>query len=417
MGTTIQSCSCIKNGEEEQTEFKPKITNNNITKLTTPIPNENLCPTQNTLSTGRSFNNKDKTFTFSQKKVSQRLIGAEIIQRVIRAFLYRKKFNDEKGLKAKLYNDNIEIIKSKDSEFIAEKLLDTDRMVKKDLNDDFLLKLETKETKEKTKQKPNDYKLKTDCLITKMNGEPCLYKGELNINGKFNGYGELYLKSGKKYEGKFENGKLNGYGRLIDLFGIICYEGTFKDNQLLDGKGKIIKIGENGERTIYEGDIKNMKKEGKGIEKSKAFTYLGSFNDDVKHGKGKIIYEGGDSYEGDFLNGKLTGYGKYKWEDNNTYEGEFLDGNMHGKGLYKWADGNEYEGQYVNNSKEGAGEFRWKNGKIYKGPFKDNKPHGVGLMTKANGETVEVEYVNGKVAKQTETIQKPQKSYTLQNIE
>ena len=221
----------------------------------------------------------------------------------------------------------------------------------------------------------------------------------------------------KTLEGKFDNGKLNGYGRLIDLFGVICYEGTFKDNQLMDGKGKIIKIGDGGDKTIYEGDIKNMKKEGKGIEKNKFYTYLGSFNDDLKHGKGKIMYEEGDSYEGDFLNDKLTGYGKYKWENNNTYEGEFLDGNMHGKGLYKWADGNEYEGQYINNIKEGAGEFRWKNGKKYKGPFQNNKPHGIGLMTKANGETIEVEYENGKIVKKTENIKKPQKSYTLQNNE
>ncbi len=416
MGTSFQSCTCIKSGEEEKTEFKPKITNGTNTKFETPTTNtnENIDPCQKSLSTGRSLNNQDKAFTFSQKQISKRLTGAAVIQCVTRAFLFRKKFYDNNGIKEKLSNDNEEIIKKKDNEFIANTLLETDKMIKKDLNDDFLLKLESKEKK---KQKSNDYKLKTDCLVTEVNGEPCLYKGELNLNGKFNGYGELYFKSGKKLEGKFDNGKLNGYGRLIDLFGVICYEGTFKDNQLMDGKGKIIKIGDGGDKTIYEGDIKNMKKEGKGIEKNKFYTYLGSFNDDLKHGKGKIMYEEGDSYEGDFLNDKLTGYGKYKWEDNNTYEGEFLDGNMHGKGLYKWADGNEYEGQYINNIKEGAGEFRWKNGKKYKGPFQNNKPHGIGLMTKANGETIKVEYENGKIVKNTENIKKPQKSYTLQNNE
>ena len=217
------------------------------------------------------------------------------------------------------------------------------------------------------------------------------------MNGKFNGYGELYFKNGKKYEGKFEDGKLNGYGRLIDLFGIICYEGIFKDNILLDGKGKIIKIEEDGDKTIYEGDIKNMKKEGSGIEKNKDLTYLGCFSNDLRNGKGKIIYKEGDSYEGDFSNGQITGYGIYKWADKNTYEGDFLDGHMHGKGKYKWDDGNEYEGQYINNIKEGLGEFRWKNGKKYKGPFKGNKPHGIGMLTLKNGETFEVEYENGKI--------------------
>ena len=395
MGMGIQPCRCLKKNDEEETEFKPKNTNNIITN-SSPISCDNLVTNQKTLSTGRSLNAKDKEFTFSQKQISKHGLGSEIkIQTVVRAYLFRKKFFDKEGLKTQLVNDTKEIIKTKDNEFIPETLLETDKIIKKDLNDDFLLKLESKEKKN---QKSDEYKLKTNCLITKNSiDEQCLYKGELNMEGKFNGYGELYLKNGKKFEGKFEDGKLNGYGRLIDLFGKVCYEGTFKDNILLDGKGKIINIEEDGDKTIYEGDIKNMKKEGRGIEKNKSYTYLGCFCNDLRHGKGKLIYNEGDSYEGDFLNGQLTGHGIYKWVDKNTYEGDFLDGNMHGKGKYKWADGNEYEGEYINNIKEGLGEFRWKNGKKYKGSFKGNKPHGIGILTLENGETVEVEYVNGKI--------------------
>jgi len=397
MGIGIQSCRCLKKNDEEETEFKPKIANNIITN-SSPTLYDNLFTNQGTLSTGRSLNTKDKNkaFTFSQKEIAKHGIGSEIkIQTVVRAYLFRKKFFDKDGLKTQLVNDTKRIIKEKDSEFIADTLLETDKIIKKDLNDDFLLKLESKEKKNKIS---NEYKLKTNCLITKnSNNEQCLYKGELNMEGKFNGYGELYLKNGKKFEGKFEDGKLNGYGRLIDLFGNICYEGTFKDDILLDGKGKIIKIEEDGDKTIYEGDIKNMKKEGSGIEKNKDLTYLGFFSNDLRNGKGKIIYKEGDSYEGDFSNGQITGYGIYKWADKNTYEGDFLDGHMHGKGKYKWDDGNEYEGQYINNIKEGLGEFRWKNGKKYKGPFKGNKPHGIGMLTLKNGETFEVEYENGKI--------------------
>ena len=362
MGTSFQSCTCIKSGEEEKTEFKPKITNGTNTKFETPTTNtnENIDPCQKSLSTGRSLNNQDKAFTFSQKQISKRLTGAALIQCVTRAFLFRKKFYDN-GIKEKLSNDNEEIIKKKDNEFIANTLLETDKMIKKDLNDDFLLKLESKEKK---KQKSNDYKLKTDCLVTEVNGEPCLYKGELNLNGKFNGYGELYFKSGKKLEGKFDNGKLNGYGRLIDLFGVICYEGTFKDNQLMDGKGKIIEIGEDGSRTVYEGDIKNMKKEGNGIEIKKDYTYMGQFSNDVKHGHGKAIFNDDETvYEGDFINGQMKGIGIYHWKNKNTYEGEILNGKMHGKGKYIWADGSKYEGNYVNNKREGFGEYtkkKWK---------------------------------------------------------
>ena len=415
MGISVQSCSCIKTESETQTEFQPK--NINVDK--SPFNQENLFTSQKTSSIC-STNLKtfgDKT-SLKNKENSKNPKNPEIkIQTVIRAFLFRKKFFKDDGIKDQLIITNEEILKRIDSEFIAESLLETDKIIKKDLNDDFLLKLEVKDTK---KQKKGEFKIKTDCLVTKyINGETCLYKGELDVDGKFNGYGELYFKNGKKYEGKFIDGKLNGYGRLIDLFGIICYEGVFQDNQLTDGKGKIIKIEENGEKTIYEGDIKNMKKEGKGIEKNKEYTYLGSFSDDLKHGQGKIIYnEIEEFYEGEFSNGKLIGHGKYQWANKCTYEGEFLDGNMHGKGIYKWPDGDMYEGQYVNNIKEGYGEFSWKNGKKYKGEYQGGKPHGKGIIIDKNGERFEVEYSNGKIIKKEKIKESEQEQVlTLKDAE
>ena len=407
-------CSCIKSENEQQSEFRPKkisIENNLNT-------NENILfnSQKSTVGSFNTFGEKGSSLSkFKSKPLSNEVKTPEIkIQTVVRAFLFRKKFYKEDGIKDKLTFNNDEILKKIDTDFIPEPLLEKDKIIKKDLNDDFLLKLETEESK---KQKTARFKLKTDCLLTNYyNGEPCLYKGEININGTFNGYGELYFKNGKKYEGKFTDGTLNGYGRLIDLFGIVCYEGIFKDNQLLDGKGKIIKIDENGDKIIYEGDIKNMKKEGKGIEKNKDYTYLGSFSNDLKDGKGKIIYAGGDEfYEGDFAKGKMNGKGVYQWPNKCIYEGEFLDGQKHGKGIYKFPDGEVYEGEFVNNVREGFGELK-KNGKIYKGNFKGGKKHGTGILIFQNGDTVEVEYENGKMINKKET-KISQKSFTLKDNE
>ena len=398
MGISIQACACIKKVNEENTEFKPKKDDKNKQFN----DKENNLNTKRT-SSGVNFRfSADKAFSFSlkdQESMKNFKKKPEIrIQTVVRAYLFRKKFFEDNGIKSKLIIDNEEILKEKDNEFINDSLLEKDKLIKNDLNDDFFEKLE-----KKNRQKTAEFKIKTDCLIKKfLNEEPCLYKGELNIEGNFNGYGELYLKSGKKYEGNFIDGKLNGYGRLIDLFGIICYEGEFKDNQLMDGKGIIIKIEENGDKTIYEGDIKNKKKEGKGTEKNKDYTYIGSFSDDLKHGKGKIIFKGGDTYEGEFINGKLTGKGIYQWEDKSTYNGEFLDGMMHGKGIYTYNNGNIYEGEFVNNLKEGLGEYRWKNGKIFKGTYKKGQPNGTGLIIYPNGDTVEATYANGKKVNQSE---------------
>ena len=407
MGITIEACSCLKKSNEEQTEFKPKISQNNQKSTT-----ENSISNKTSCVLSLKFP-ENKPFSFSNLKgQSNTKRKPELtIQAIARAHLFRKKFYKEHGLKEQLTIISNQNIKKNEKEYISDNLLETDKLIKKDFNDDFLLKLEAKDKKEK----PSKFNVKTDCLLRKdSNNEDCLYKGELSLDGKFNGYGELFFKNGKKLEGKFENGKLNGYGRLINLFGINCYEGNFKDNQLLDGKGKIIKIEDNGDKIIYEGDIKNMKKEGKGIEKNKNYTYLGSFKDDLRHGKGKIIFnEGEEYYEGEFTNGKMTGYGFYKWSNNNTYKGQFLDGNLHGKGIFKWNDGNEYEGDYVNNIKEGQGEYRCKNGKKYKGPYKNGKQHGIGILTTPNGESFEVEYNDGKVVKKD--LVKEKRSFSLKD--
>ena len=415
MGLSIQSCVCIKNDIEKQTEFTPKETNlkNNSSNK------NNLFSSQKKASifSINSFVDKNSTILKNEgisEDVNKNNLAIKL-QRVIRSFLFRKKFFKFDGLKDQLIRDNDEILKRLDTEFISSSLLETDKIIKKDLNDDFLLKLETNETR---RQKTGQFKIKTDGFVTKyLNGEPCLYKGEINVDGKFNGYGELYSKNGKKYEGKFNDGKLNGYGRLIDLFGLICYEGIFKDNQLLDGKGKIIKIEASGEKTIYEGDIKNMKKEGMGIEKNKDYTYVGSFSDDLKHGKGEINYnETDDKYEGEFLNGKITGNGKYQWANKCIYEGEFLDGKMHGKGVYKWPEGDMYTGNYVNNLREGYGEYTRENGKKYKGEYKGGKPHGKGIISDKNGNSLEVEYENGKIIKK-EKQKSSQRTFTLKDMQ
>ena len=407
MGITIEACSCLKKGNEEQTEFKPKISQNNQKSTTeNSVSNKTSCVLSLKFSENKPF-----SFTNLKGQLNTKRKPELTIQAVTRAYLFRKKYFKEQGIKEQLTLISNQTIKKNEKEYISDNLLETDKLIKKDFNDDFLLKLEAKDKKEK----PGTFNVKTDCLLTKdSNNEDCLYKGELSLDGKFNGYGELFYKNGKKLEGKFENGKLNGYGRLINLFGINCYEGNFKDNQLLDGKGKIIKIEDNGDKIIYEGDIKNMKKEGKGIEKNKDYTYLGSFSDDLRHGKGKIIFNDGEEYyEGDFTNGKMTGYGFYKWSNNNTYKGQFLDGKLHGKGIFKWSDGNEYEGDYVNNIKEGQGEYRSKNGKIYKGPYKNGKQHGIGIVTNPNGESFEVEFNNGKAVKKN--LEKSKSTFTLKD--
>lgn len=410
MGLSIQTCSCIKGGQDEKkSEFFPEFSKNmnaNKRNINFSVEKNNIDFSSNPVSTRDNYDislKKNVTFSFRKSFIERaKTLSPDkiaMIQRIFRAYIYRKRFFKTKGIKDLLKQDSNETIQKKESEFISETLIETDKIIKKEFNDDFLDKLQLKESINSPKFL-NKKKIKTNCLIGKdSNGEEFFYRGELDLEGKPNGYGELYLKSGKKYEGKFKNGKLNDYGRLIDLFGIKCYEGKFQDNQLMDGKGKIIEIKENGSKVIYEGDIKNMKREGKGIQKNENCTYMGDFRNDLKDGHGKAVFNDGDVYEGDFKNDKMTGQGLYQFKENKTYEGEFLDGKFHGKGILKYDNGTEFQGNFVNNLKEGYGEYRRKKGKNYHGMYKANKKHGKGVIIYENGERKEVEYFEDQLVR------------------
>ena len=248
------------------------------------------------------------------------------------------------------------------------------------------------------------------------NGEKCLFKGKLQDKKNICGNGVINLKDGSIYEGTFVNGKLDGNGIYTSTNGTI-YEGNFIDGNL-NGKGKITTIMDNDiqsngksdeenkiydinkNKKIYEGDIKDFKKEGKGIETCSEYKYEGDFHNDMKHGQGSIIYfKIKQKYRGEFKNDYATGYGSFEWENKQKYEGNVVNGKMEGKGVYSWPDGSEYNGEYKNNVREGEGTFKWANGVIFQGKFVNGRPDGKGKLIK-RGKSKDVEYKNGNYVRE-----------------
>lgn len=127
-------------------------------------------------------------------------------------------------------------------------------------------------------------------------------------------------------------------------------------------------------------------------------TYTGYLTAGLANGKGKIVWDSGNVYEGDWVNGHISGKGTMIWkESGDTYTGDWLNGKRHGKGKFVWKSGNVYEGDWVNSKREGKGKLVWKNGDSYEGDWKDDVATGKGtLIWKKNGTSYTGDWVNWK---------------------
>jgi len=90
-------------------------------------------------------------------------------------------------------------------------------------------------------------------------------------------------------------------------------------------------------------------------------TYVGqSTADGLPNGRGTIVFESGDRFEGRFSLGKKCGRGTFYFCDGSSLSGIFKDDALNGKGLYTYEDGSCLVGTYTDGELNGpAEEFGW----------------------------------------------------------
>lgn len=106
--------------------------------------------------------------------------------------------------------------------------------------------------------------------------------------------------------------------------------------------------------------------------------YRGEMKDNKRHGYGKVVYFGGDSYEGYWENDRPEGLGLYNWKIGGKYLGNFTKGVINGQGTRVYSSGNYYVGMFVNGKKHGQGVMHFKNGDVYDGNWEEDYMHGDG---------------------------------------
>ena len=193
-----------------------------------------------------------------------------------------------------------------------------------------------------------------------------IYKGDINKDKKKHGFGKFISPTIKRI-GMWRNNIFTGWCREINA---------------------------NGE--IYEGKFVNGKLNGKGIYKNKInkSTYIGDFENSMRHGKGEL-FTNDFHYKGDFRNNKLNGKGRIEIYKEGEYEGTFKDNQFEGKGMLKWKDGKYYIGEVSKGKMNGYGEEIFLDGNRYKGYFVNGVKHGKGKLFTPDGKIIELNYKNG----------------------
>lgn len=76
-------------------------------------------------------------------------------------------------------------------------------------------------------------------------------------------------------------------------------------------------------------------------------VYEGEVQNNKKNGKGKFTWKDGATYNGEWKNDNINGEGTLTINADETYTGNFVNGKKSGKGVYTFANGDKYEGSFV----------------------------------------------------------------------
>lgn len=177
-----------------------------------------------------------------------------------------------------------------------------------------------------------------------------VFKGEWRKDERH--YGTMIMVTGTIYTGLWKDDMFHGKGTLKTDDGLI-YEGEFVKGHR-QKFGKIIYP----DKTVYIGEISNMKREGQGRLEEHGNVYEGTFEDNKKNKQGKMHYKNGDYYNGEWLDDRREGMGRMYYHDSkDVYEGEWMGDSQCGLGKLMKSNGQVIISQWRNNKAQGEGQL------------------------------------------------------------
>lgn len=134
------------------------------------------------------------------------------------------------------------------------------------------------------------------------------------------------------------------------------YEGTWNEStHQIEGLGVLI----TSDGSIHEGFFSGGRANGRArrITHADRETYVGDWQDDMRHGQGEVSTADGNQYSGSWKRDLKHGSGLERWSDGACYNGAFVDGLQQGEGTFEWADGSSYTGNFHENKIHGQGTY------------------------------------------------------------
>jgi len=211
-------------------------------------------------------------------------------------------------------------------------------------------------------------------------GNKCDLNNERKIN--FEKGKELALKYNMKFYETSAKNNININESFLELINDITkiYNKKFLKEESEE------EIDDNNEN-IYEGDMKENKKDGYGIMKYKnGNKYEGFWKNDKKEGKGKLYFSKG-YYDCNWENDLQNGIGKIYYNNNKVLEINFKNGKREGKGIITINNKEKFEIKYKNDQIECYGIINYEDGRIFIGIFDNDCNPIQGRINYKNGET------------------------------
>ena len=136
----------------------------------------------------------------------------------------------------------------------------------------------------------------------------------------------------------------------------------------------------------------------------KAAGYYGEMKNNLPDGKGLMIYQNGERYEGGWRGGERHGYGIFWFATGQKYSGMWAQGKMDGEGAYMLPDGSQYYGEMKQNAISGKGECHYRDGSLYSGEWIEGKWQGCGVYSLPDGRSVTAFFLKQQVIRQFESV-------------